>query len=159
MTEETARIAALRIDKDAPPAATPEAEQERNIAIFDLLEGNHFNVLAENAPIGPYDVTLIPRDRQIVFSVKGKLDAVTEIMLPATAFRKRAKAYLGICESYFDAVRHSSPDEIARLDEGRKALHNEGADALREKLAEQVDIDTNTARRLFTLVCALSWRG
>ncbi len=152
-------IATFRIDDSALPAPTPEGEQERNIAIFDLLDGNHFRLLGEAAPDGPYDVTLAPADRQLVFSVTAPDDSVTEIMLPFSAFRKRARAYFGVCESYFEAVRQSAPEQIRILDEERKALHNEGATILRDRLAEQVEIDENTSRRFFTLVCSLLYRG
>lgn len=156
---ETDRIATLKIDDSALPPVSPEAEQERNIAIFDLLDGNHFRMLDSGAARGPYAVTLVPRDRQIVFSITAANGEESELTLPATAFRKRAKAYFGICESYFEAVRTHSPDEITRLDEGRKALHNEGADAVRERLAESVELDDNTSRRFFTLLCSLSYRA
>ncbi len=155
----TDRIAHFSIDDTNLPAASPEAEQERNIAIFDLLDGNRFKLLAEDAAAGPYTVILAPRDRQLVFVITAESGGISEIAIPFSAFRKRARAYFGICESYFEAVRRHSPDEIARLDEHRKAQHNEGADAVRERLADSVEVDDHTARRLFTLVCSLSYRG
>ena len=163
MTDETAdgsaRIAHLSIDETGMPAASPEAEQERNIAVFDLLDGNRFRLLPETAPGGPYTVIIAPRDRHLAFLVTAADDSETEIALPFSAFRKRARSYFAICESYFEAVRRHAPEEIARLDEHRKTQHNEGADALRERLAGHAELDDLTARRLFTLVCSLSYRG
>ena len=159
MSGDAARIAHFSIDDAALPPASAEAEQERNIAVFDLLDGNSFALTGEGAFPGPYTVVLAPRDRQLVFVVSAEAGGETEIGMPFSAFRKRARAYFGICESYFEAVRRHSPDEIARLDEHRKAQHNEGATALRERLAERVEIDDHTSRRLFTLVCSLSYRG
>lgn len=159
MTDSAARIAHLSIDETGLPAASPEAEQERNIAIFDLLDGNSFRLLPDGAPCGPYTVILAPRDRHLAFLVTAADDSETEIAVPFSAFRKRARSYFAICESYFEAVRRHSPEEIARLDEHRKAQHNEGADALRERLADRAALDDRTARRLFTLVCSLSYRG
>lgn len=158
-TDATARIAHFSIDETGMPAPSPEAEQERNIAVFDLLDMNSFRLLPEGSPEGPYTVILAPRDRHLAFLVTAADDSLTEIAMPFSAFRKRARSYFAICESYFDAVRRASPDEIERLDEHRKAQHNEGADALRERFAGRVDLDDHTARRLFTLVCSLSYRG
>jgi len=157
--DPAARIAHLSIDETGLPAASPEAEQERNIAIFELLDGNSFHLLPEGSPAGPYTVILAPRDRHLAFLVTAADDSETEIAVPFSAFRKRARSYFAICESYFEAVRRHSPDEIARLDEHRKAQHDEGATALRERLADRADLDDRTARRLFTLVCSLSYRG
>ena len=155
----TDHILTLKIDETGLPAPTPEAEQERNIAVFDLLEGNVFRLTGAGAAPGPHDVTLSARERRIIMDITPAKGAPVEIALPFSAIRKRAKEYFGLCDCYFEAVRSKSPDEIARLDEGRKALHNEGAAHLREKLAAQVEIDTNTARRLFTLMCSLAYRG
>ncbi len=159
MTTGTAHIAHFSIDETGMPASSPEAEQERNIAIFDLLDGNSFRLLPEGAPGGPYTVILAPRDRHLAFLVTAADDSETEIAIPFSAFRKRARSYFAICESYFEAVRRHSPEEITRLDDHRKAQHNEGADALRDRLRDRVALDDHTARRLFTLVCSLSYRG
>jgi len=159
MTAETTRIEHLSIDESGLPAQSPEAEQERNIAIFDLLDGNSFRLLEGDAPVGPYTVILAPRDRHLAFLVTAADDSETEVTIPFSAFRKRARSYFAICESYFEAVRRHAPEEITRLDEHRKAQHNEGADALRERLLGRVELDDHTARRLFTLVCSLSYRG
>lgn len=159
MSDETARIAKLSINDTDLPAPSPEAEQERNIAIFDLLEENSFRLLEGSAAQGPYTVILAPRDRQLAFLVTAADASETEVAIPFSAFRKRARAYFEICESYFEAVRSHAPEEITRLDEHRKAHHNEGADALRERLAGRIEVDDHTARRLFTLVCSLSYRG
>ena len=156
---DRARIADIAIDEGGLPAPSPEAEQERNIAIFDLLENNRFRLLPDDAPEGPYALVLAPRDRHLAILVRAADDSETEIAIPFSAFRKRARAYLDICETYFDAVRRHTPDEIARLDVLRKTQHDEGAEALRARLAERADFDDDTARRLFTLVCALTSRG
>ena len=159
MNGDDDRIADIAIDAAAQPAPSPEAEQERNIAIFDLLEGNSFRLLPEGAPGGPYALLLAPRDRHLAILVTAADGSRTEIAIPLSAFRKRARAYFEICESYFEAVRRHTPAEIARLDEHRKAQHDEGAGALRDRLADRAEMDANTTRRLFTLVCSLTLRG
>ncbi len=152
----TADITGFTLDDSALPPPSPEIEQERNIAIFDLLEANTFRLTDGPAP--PYALTVALRGRLLQFSVQPASGAAHDFALPYAPFRKAARAYLTVCESYFTAVRSQGPDEIARLDEGRKQLHSEGAALVIERLSEQATTDDNTARRLFTLIGSLYLR-
>jgi uncharacterized protein (UPF0262 family) len=144
----------VTVDLDDVPAPTPEIDQERRVAIFDLLETNRF--APPGAPAGPYRLTLGVRERRLAFEV------ATAAGMPAAAFelslaplQQVIRDYFQICESYFDAVRRLPPAEIEALDQGRRAIHDEGSRLLLERLGGKVDTDMPTARRLFTLVCAL----
>jgi len=150
-------IIAFILDDSALPPPTPEVEQERNIAIFDLLDANTFRM--KSGATGPYAVTMALRERLLSFTAKTDAGETHEFTLPYAPFRKAARAYFTVCESYLAAVRTKSPDEIAQLDEGRKALHNDGAALVTERLSEHVEIDDNTARRLFTLIGSLYFKG
>lgn len=150
-------IAAIELDERSIVRWTPEIEHERNVAIFDLLEENHF-ALKEGGP-GPYRLKLGLRDATIVFAVLDSADRCVEITLSARPLRRVIKDYFLICESYFGAIRGSTPGRIEAIDMARRGLHNEGAELLRDALADRVELDGNTARRLFTLVCVLHLRG
>ncbi len=149
----SADINTFTLDDSALPPPTPEIEQERNIAIFDLLDANVFRLVT--GPSGPYALTMALRERLLSFSAKTDAGEVYDFTLPYSPFRKAARSYYTVCESYLAAVRSKSPEEIAKLDEGRKTLHNEGAALVTERLSEHVEIDDNTARRLFTLIGSL----
>lgn len=145
----------------APP--TPEIEQERKVAIFDLLEGNNFDLPARadrEVPPGPYKLDLSIADRRLVFALRSQQDAAAgEFHLALGPFRQVVKDYFQICESYFDAVKAAVPSQIETIDMARRGIHNEGARVLRERLAGKADVDDDTARRLFTLICVLHWGG
>lgn len=145
----------------APP--TPEIEQERKVAIFDLLEDNSF-VLPDRdgreIPKGPYNLNLAIREKRLVFDIKTEADAdVGEFHLSLGPFRQTVKDYFQICESYFDAVKKLPPSQIEAIDMARRGIHNEGARILQERLEGKAEIDIDTARRLFTLICVLHWGG
>lgn len=150
-------ISHIEIDTRGLPAPTPEIEQERKVAIFDLLEQNHFCLPKEaKAPKGPYHLVLAIREKRLVFDVdteKGK-DAV-EFHLSLQPFRQVVKDYWQICESYFDAVKKLPPGQIEAIDMARRGIHNEGARVLQERLEGKAEVDEDTARRLFTLICVL----
>ena len=146
-------IITFTLDDSALPPPTPEVEQERNIAIFDLLEENTFRL--KSGATGPFALTMALHARLLTFTAKPETGEATAFTLPYAPFRKAARAYYTVCESYFAAVRSKTPEEIEQLDEGRKTLHNEGATLVTERLSEHVDIDNNTARRLFTLIGSL----
>ena len=138
--------------------ATPDVEHERAVAIFDLLEENSFEPTSGGA--GPFHLHLAIEESRLVLDIRNTADEPLErVLLPLTPFRGIVKDYFLICESYFQAIRSASPSRIEAIDMGRRALHNEGSDLLRERLAERVEIDLNTARRLFTLLCVLHIRG
>ncbi|CUH19149.1 hypothetical protein JSE7799_00463 [Jannaschia seosinensis] len=154
-----ARIA--RIDIDAPdlPKPTPEIEQERAVAIFDLLEDNRFAPLAEGAPDGPYYLTLAIRDGRLVFEVATDAGLAGAFHMALGPFRQVVKDYWQICEAYFDAVKKLPPSQIEAIDMARRGIHNEGARILVERLEGKAEVDHPTARRLFTLICVLHAGG
>ena len=156
-------IAEIMLDDSALPPPTPEIEQERKVAIFDLLEDNTF-VLPQRddrpVPEGPYRVTLSIRDKRLVFEVDTiNDDRAAEFHLSLGPFRQVVKDYFQICESYFDAVKKLPPSQIEAIDMARRGIHNEGARVLQERLEGKAEIDTDTSRRLFTLVCVLHFGG
>ena len=156
-------IVHIEIDDSALPAPTPEIEQERRVAIFDLLEENTF-VLPEkegrDVPGGPYRLLLAIRDRFLVFDIHTEKDApAAEFHLSLGPFRQVVKDYFQICEAYFDAVKRLPPGQIESIDMARRGIHNEGARVLQERLDGKADLDTDTARRLFTLICVLHFGG
>jgi uncharacterized protein (UPF0262 family) len=153
------RIAGITLDERLVVRRSPEIEHERAVAIFDLLESNRF--APAQGGEGPYHVHLGLRDGRVL--VIGMTDAnqraLDEVNLPLSSFRTIIKDYFTVCESYFEAIRRASPSQIEAIDMGRRSLHNEGSEVLRERLAGKIDIDEETARRLFTLVCVLHIRG
>ncbi|GAA0598423.1 UPF0262 family protein [Caenispirillum bisanense] len=137
----------------------PEVEHERAVAIYDLLEENTFRVRDE-AIAGPYVLHLSLADNRLVMDVRNTDDApLTRVTLPLSPFRGIVRDYFMVCESYYGAIKTASPSQIEAIDMGRRGLHNEGAELLRERLAEHVEIDVDTSRRLFTLLCVLHIRG
>jgi uncharacterized protein (UPF0262 family) len=157
MTEK-ARIVSIEIDEKSLAPAGPDADHERKVAIFDILEGNTFRLVGHEG--GPYAVVLSLADNRLVFDVAEENGApVRKMMLSLTTLRRVIKDYFMICDSYYDAIRNSTPSQIEAIDMGRRGLHNEGSQILTEKLADKVEVDFDTSRRLFTLVCALHARG
>ena len=154
------RLCAVDLDMATLPPATAEIEHERRVAIFDLVEKNSFQ--PAGAEGGPYDLKLSLQDNRLVFDIAGEggnEEFTRTYALSLTPLKSVLKDYLMICDSYYEALRGSSPSQIEAVDMGRRGLHNEGADALEERLKGKVTIDHETARRLFTLVCALYRRG
>ena len=133
-----------------------DQEQERQIAIFDLLEDNHF--APEGAAGGPYDLLISLVEGRLALDITGP-DFQRRHILSLSPFKTVARDYRMICESYYDAIRNATPARIEALDMGRRGLHNEGSELLKARLEGKIEIDQDTARRLFTLVCALQWRG
>jgi len=150
------RLISVELDEDSLAAVSRDQEQERQIAVFDLLEDNHF--APEGARGGPYDLKLSLVENRLVFEIAGP-DYQRRHLLSLSPFRTVVRDYHMVCESYFDAIRSATPQKIEALDMGRRGLHNEGSGLLRERLAGKVEVDEGTARRLFTLICALHWRG
>lgn len=154
MTEH--RLRSVTIDEAMLASATRDQEQEREIAIYDLLEKNVFQ--PEGAASGPYELNLSLVENRLAFDIAGP-GYMRRHLLSLTPFRGILKDYFMVCESYFEAIRHSTPQQIEALDMGRRSLHDEGSKLLQSRLAGKVDTDHDTARRLFTLICALHWRG
>jgi uncharacterized protein (UPF0262 family) len=157
------RITRIEIDDRALPPATPEMDQERRVAIFDLIEENNFAVPARDGgtpPEGPFVLELCLREGRLVFDVTTEGgEKVAEFHLSLGPFRQVVKDYFQICQSYFDAVRRLPPAQIEAIDMARRGIHNEGARTLQERLEGKAELDIYTARRLFTLICALIPQG
>ncbi|GAB4385385.1 UPF0262 family protein [Albidovulum sp.] len=157
------RICHIEIDDSGLPAPSPEVEQERRVAIFDLLEDNSFELPARNgraAPQGPFRLAMSIRDRRLVLGIASESGAeVGEIQLALGPFRQVVKDYFQICESYFEAVKRLPPSQIEAIDMARRGIHNEGARILQERLDGKALVDIDTARRLFTLICVLHFGG
>lgn len=152
------RIVSIEIDEKSLAPAGPDADHERKVAIFDIVENNVFRLVGHDG--GPYAVVLSLADNRLVFDVAEENGTpVRRLMLSLTTLRRVIKDYFIICDSYYDAIRSSSPSQIEAIDMGRRGLHNEGSQLLSERLADKVEVDFDTARRLFTLVCALHARG
>ena len=152
-------IVEIELDDSGLPPPTPEIEQERKVAIFDLLEENSFVLPSSDGravPEGPYKLNLSIKDKRLVFDVANSDDQkAAEFHLSLGPFRQVVKDYFQICESYFDAVKTLPPSQIETIDMARRGIHNEGSRVLQERLDGKVEIDTDTARRLFTLICVL----
>lgn len=151
-------IAELHIDEDSLPVASIEMQHERRVAVFDLLEENEFKPL--DSECGPYTLRLSLQDgRRLAFEVArtngSPRGTYTTSLVP---FRRVIKDYFMICESYHNAIRTATSAQIEAIDMGRRGLHNEGSRMLTDSLRNQVEMDFNTSRRLFTLICALHRR-
>ena len=152
------RIVHLSLDDPALVARNPDLEHERRVAIFDILESNHFVLV--DGPDGPYRLQLSLADRGIVFAVSDKEGAaLRRIELSMRPLRRNIRDYFMICESYFEAMRTATPERVETIDQARRALHNESAELLKTSLADKVALDDDTARRLFTLISVLQMRG
>ena len=150
------KLSSIEVDAATLPAPTAEIEHQRRVAIFDLVEQNSF--APEGAEGGPYALRLSSQDNRLAFDITGPDFARTHV-LSLSPMKTVIRDYALICESYYEALRGSSPSQIESVDMGRRGLHNEGAELLRGRLEGKVEIDKETARRLFTLVCALYRRG
>jgi|TARA_B110000093_G_C12689687_1_gene293586 uncharacterized protein (UPF0262 family) len=156
-------ISDIQLDDQNLPSPTPEIDQERKLAIFDLLESNSFLLPIkgdEELAQGPYRLKISIKDRRLVFNIitESKLKAA-EFHLSLGPFRQVVKDYFQICESYFEAVKTLPTIQIETIDMARRGIHNEGARVLQERLEGKALIDDQTARRLFTLICVLHFRG
>ncbi|MGE4062731.1 MAG: UPF0262 family protein [Rhodospirillaceae bacterium] len=160
MSERPRSIVKIELDERSFLRRRPEVEHEREVALFDLLEQNTFTLKGEGCCPGPYHLRLALREDRLVFDVRDDLGAPQkELVLAIRPFRSVIKDYFVVCESYFDAIKTSSPSQIEAIDMGRRALHNEGAVMLEERLREHVTLDHDTSRRFFTLLCILHMRG
>jgi uncharacterized protein (UPF0262 family) len=152
------RIAHIELDERTVVRRNADVEHERSVAIFDLLEENHFSPLGHDR--GPYHLNLGIADNSLILDIRDSAgQPVERVSLALAAFRGIVKDYFMICESYYAAIRQATPSQIEAIDVGRRSLHNEGSELLRERLSDKVEIDFDTARRLFTLICVLHIRG
>jgi uncharacterized protein (UPF0262 family) len=152
------RLSSITLDERTIVRRTREIEQERDVAIYDLLESNSF--APEGSQGGPYRLLLGVEENKLTFDIQ--LEDSTQhgkVMLSLTPFRRVIKDYFLVCESYFKAIRHAPPSQIEALDMGRRGLHDEGSTLLLERLKGKIAIDHDTARRIFTLICVLHLKG
>lgn len=152
------RLCAVNLDENSIGRGTADQEHERAIAVYDLLEENSFGIPDHDG--GPYQLNIAMHNAKLALDIRAEDGApiVTHI-LSLTPFRGILKDYFLICESYYAAIRTSTPSQIEAIDMGRRGLHNEGAQVLAERLKGKIECDFDTARRLFTLVTALHWKG
>lgn len=157
------RICHIDLNDANLPPPTPEIEQERKVAMYDLIEENSFVLPPRDdrvVPDGPYRVGLSIREKRLVFDIRTEdSDPAAEFHLSLSPFRQVVKDYWAICASYFDAVKNMPPSQIETIDMARRGIHNEGARILVERLEGKAEIDSDTARRLFTLICVLHHGG
>lgn len=157
MPPET-RIANIFLDERTVRYRHPDVEHERAVAIYDLLEDNHF-APASDVP-GPYHLHLRIEETRLIFDIRTEAEApVASVPLALQPFRRIVKDYFTVCESYFAAIKTATPSRIEAIDMGRRGLHNEGSELLRSSLEGRIEIDFDTGRRLFTLLCVLHIRG
>ena len=153
------QIAQIFLDETSIIRRSPEVEQERAVAIYDLLESNYFAPTGELE--GPFHLHLRVEDRsRLILDIRTTEDvSMREVSVPLVPLRRLIRDYFQICESYYDAIKKLTPSQIETIDIARRGLHDEGSDILLERLKETVEVDFDTARRLFTLVCVLHIRG
>lgn len=153
----TERIVNVTLDEHSIVRRSPDVEHERAVAIYDLLENNHF---APQGLTGPYRLHIGIEEDRLVFDIRDAANKPLEkVTLAQRLFRQIVKDYFLVCDSYYSAIKTASPSRIEALDMGRRGLHDEGSELLRERLQGKVEVDFDTARRLFTLICVLHIRG
>ena len=152
------RLAAVTLDEQTIGRSSPDVEHEREVAIYDLLEQNSFAPVDHEG--GPYALHLSVNGNRLAFDIRlTDGTPVVAHLLSLTPLRRIVKDYYLICDSYYHAIRTATPDKIEAIDMGRRAIHNDGSQVLMERLKDKVDVDIDTARRLFTLICVLHWKG
>jgi uncharacterized protein (UPF0262 family) len=152
------RLVAVKLDEGSIGRSNPDVEHERAIAIYDLIEENVFEPVGHEG--GPYALHLAISENRLVFDIRGADGApVVAHLLSLTPMRRLVKDYYLLCESYYNAIRTATPSQIEAIDMGRRSLHDEGSEILRTRLKDKVHFDFDTARRLFTLICVLHWKG
>ena len=152
------RLFEINLDQSTIARKNPNVEHEREVAIFDILESNEFKLVGHDK--GPYRLDLSIKEDRLVLSIGSETeqDIATHAM-SLQPFKKIIKDYFLVCDSYYEAIRTASPSKIQAIDVGRRGLHDEGSRLLAERLDGKIDVDFDTARRLFTLICALHWKG
>jgi uncharacterized protein (UPF0262 family) len=156
------RIAQVTLDEATILWRNADVEQERRVAIYDLIEENTFKPLrsAERGAKGPYHLNLSVTDGRLVMDISDEAGQLLETLLIGMArFRRPIRDYFAICDSYYQAIRRATPAEIETIDMARRGIHNSAAELLLERLEGKVDTDFATARRLFTLICVLHIKG
>ena len=152
------RLVAVTLDENSIGRSSPDVEHERAIAIYDLIEQNSFAPVDHDG--GPYSLNLSLAENRLVFDIRlPGGEPVMAHVLSLTPFKRIIKDYFLICDSYYEAIRTATPDRIEAIDMGRRGLHDEGSRILQERIKRKVTVDFDTARRLFTLICVLHWKG
>jgi uncharacterized protein (UPF0262 family) len=152
------RIVAVTLDEESIGRSGPDIEHERAIAIYDLVEKNLF--APDGADGGPFTLHLGITGNRLMFDIRREDGTpVAAHLLSLTPFRRIVKDYFMICDSYYQAIRTATPDRIEAIDMGRRGIHDDGSRTLQERLKGKVTVDFETARRLFTLICVLHWKG
>lgn len=153
-----ARLIDVELDESIG-RSTPDIEHERAVAIFDLIEENSFRPVGDEIG-GPYKLRLSLLEKRLIFTISRECgELVATHILSLTPLRRVVRDYFMICESYYEAIRSATPSKIEAIDMGRRGLHNEGSQTLQSRLEGKIEVDFITARRMFTLVCVLHWRG
>lgn len=151
------RLSEITLDEKSLGRANANIEHEREVAIFDILDGNVFTV--DGLGAGPYKLHLTAVEDRLVMSIVASDGGKTEQTVGLSPLKRIIKDYFLVCESYYEAVRTAPPARIQAIDVNRRGLHDDGSKVLRERLAPKISVDADTARRLFTLVCSLHWKG
>jgi len=152
------RLVSVTLDEETIGRSNPDVEHERQVAIYDLLEMNSFKPVGHEG--GPYALNLSITSNRLVFDIREEDGTpVAAHLLSLTPLRRIVKDYYTICDSYYQAIRTATPDKIEAIDMGRRAIHNDGSQILMDRLKDKVSVDIDTARRLFTLICVLHWKG
>jgi uncharacterized protein (UPF0262 family) len=156
--KKTNRLVAITLDENSIGRSNRDVEHERAVAIYDLIEDNTFAPHDDDG--GPFTLHLSITGSRLVFEIKRENGTpVVAHLLSLSPLRRIVKDYYTVCDSYYAAIRTATPDRIEALDMGRRGLHDEGSNILMERLKRKVDVDFDTARRLFTLICVLHWKG
>lgn len=152
------RLVGVTLDEASIGRSNPDVEHERAVAIYDLLELNQFAPVGHDG--GPYTLNLSINDNRLVFDIRSEDGTpVVAHLFSLSPLRRIVKDYYMICDSYYQAIRTATPDKIEAIDMGRRGIHNDGSRILIERLKDKVTVDMDTARRLFTLICVLHWKG
>ncbi len=152
------RLAEIVLDESSIARGSATIDHEREVAIYDLIDQNMFVV--DGRDDGPYALKLSLADDRLVMTITSPtIDGEVRIVMSMTSLRRLIKDYFIVCSSYYDAIRNAPPSTIQSIDMGRRALHDEGSRILIDRLKDKVQIDHDTARRVFTLICALHWKG
>ena len=152
------RLVAVTLDEQSIGRSNRDVEHERAVAIYDLIEQNTFAPIGHEG--GPYALHLSLAENRLAFDIRlADGTPVVTHLFSLTPFRRIVKDYFLICDSYYAAIRTATPDRIEAIDMGRRGLHDEGSRILMERFKRKVRVDFDTARRLFTLICVLHWKG
>ena len=157
--DSTNRIVAVTLDEESIGRSGPDIEHERAIAIYDLVEQNLFAPAGHDCK-GPFTLHIGITGNRLMFDIRSEGGSpVVAHLLSLTPFRRIVKDYFMICDSYYQAIRTATPDKIEAIDMGRRGIHDEGSRTLQERLKGKIEVDFETARRLFTLITVLHWKG